>query len=60
MKQVKLVITVYDKDGNLVFSQNPATIQNVQSTIDLWHEAGTEISLAFREIDVTTTNNINS
>lgn len=52
MKQTKLVITVYDKDGNVVFCQDPATIANVQSCIDLWHEVGNEISLAFREIDV--------
>lgn len=60
MKQVKLVVTVYDKDGNVVFSQDPANVQNVQSCIDLWHEAGTEICLAFREIDVSENNNSNS
>lgn len=60
MKQVKLVVTVYDKDGNVVFSQDPANVQNVQSCIDLWHEAGTEICLAFREIDLPTSNNVNS
>lgn len=60
MKQVKLVVTVYDKDGNVVFSQDPANVQNVQSCIDLWHEAGTEICLAFREIDVPRTDNSNA
>lgn len=50
MKQTKLVISVYDKNGELVFSQDPASIDNVRSCIDLWHEDGTEICLAFREV----------
>ncbi len=60
MKQVKLVVTVYDKDGNVVFSQDPANVQNVQSCIDLWHAPGTEICLAFREVDVPQVNNPNA
>jgi len=60
MKQVKLVITVYDKDGEVVFSQDPANMQNVNSCVDLWHEPGTEICLAFREVDVPKVDNSNA
>ena len=53
MKQTKLVVTVYDKDGNLVFCQDPATFDNVRSCVDLWHEVGNEIYLAFREVELS-------
>lgn len=51
MKQAKLVVTVYDADGEVVFSKDPADMQTVASCVSLWHDAGTEIYLAFREIE---------
>lgn len=57
MKQTKLVVTVYGKDGEVVFSQDPANLDTVHACINLWHEAGNEIYLAFREVE---SNDINS
>lgn len=50
----KLVMTVYDKDGNVQFSQDPASGDSVMAALTLFNEVGTEICLVvgtFENVD---------
>lgn len=47
----KLVMTVYDKDGNVQFSQDPASGDSVMAALTLFTEVGTEICLAVRDVE---------
>lgn len=58
MKQKKLVLTVYDKDGNVQFSKDPAVPDNILAALSLFNEIGDEIYVAVREFDVDVTLNI--
>lgn len=52
MKQMKLVITVYNGDGEVIFSKDPAIPQDVNSCIALFGEVGNEIDIAIREFEI--------
>ena len=47
----KLVMTVYDKDGDVQFSLDPASGDAVMSALTLFTEVGTEICLAIRDFE---------
>lgn len=47
----KIILTVYDKDGNVQFSKDPASPQDVMSCITLFDEVGNEICIAIREFE---------
>ena len=47
----KLVMTVYDKDGNVQFFVDPASVDAVMAALTLYTEVGTEICLAIRDIE---------
>lgn len=49
MKQRKIVLTVYDSDGKVVFSKDPAVPQDVMPCLQLFDEIGNEICVAIRE-----------
>ena len=51
MPKKKLVMTVYDKDGNVQFSQDPASGDAVMAALTLFTEIGTEICLAVRGVE---------
>lgn len=54
----KLVLTVYDVNGDVIFSKDPANGNDVISCLTLFDEIGTEICVAVREfqLDVKSTN----
>lgn len=52
MPQKKLVITVYDGDGEVKFSKDPASPDDVIPTLQLFGEVGYEIDIAIREFKV--------
>lgn len=52
MKQKKIVLTVYSPDGEVQFSKDPASPQDVMSALSLFDEIGNEITLAIREFEV--------
>lgn len=51
MEQKKLVITVYDEQGELIFSKDPAIPQNVNAVLSLYDEIGYEICIAVRKYE---------
>lgn len=51
MKQKKLVITVYDSNGEVIFSKDPAVPDHVASVLALYAEIGNEICIAIREYE---------
>lgn len=51
MKQKKLVITVYDSNGEVIFSKDPAVPDHVASVLSLYGEIGNEICIAVREFE---------
>lgn len=52
MKQKKLVLTVYSPDGEVQFSKDPASAQDVMSALTLFDEIGNEVCIAIREFEV--------
>lgn len=52
MNQMKLVITVYNGDGEVIFSKDPAVPQDVNACINLFAEVGNEIDIAIREFEI--------
>lgn len=48
----KLVLTVYGKDGEVIFSKDPANGNDVISSLTLFDEVGNEICVAVREFQV--------
>lgn len=53
MKQKMLVLTVYSPDGEVQFSKDAASPQDVMSALTLFNEIGNEITLAIREFEVS-------
>lgn len=58
MNQKKLVLTVYSPDGEVQFSKDPATPDEIIASLHLFTEIGNEIYIAVREF-VDTTGNSN-
>lgn len=56
MKQKKLVLTVYSPGGEVQFSKDPASPQDVMSALTLFDEIGNEITLAIREFEISVSN----
>lgn len=54
MEQKKLVITVYNENGEVVFSKDPAIPQNVPAVLSLFDEIGYEICVAVRKYEPVT------
>lgn len=54
--QKKLVLTVYNADGEVIFSKDPASFEHVQSSLIMFDEVGTEIYLAIRPIEASNSN----
>lgn len=48
----KIVLTVYDPNGDVQFSKDPASGNDVMSALTLYDEVGTEICIAVREFEV--------
>lgn len=49
MPQKKLVLTVYDENGEVTFSKDPAAPQDIMSALTLFDNIGNEIYIAVRE-----------
>lgn len=45
----KLVLTVYDANGEVSFSQDPSNPDSVIAALTLFNEVGTEICIAIRD-----------
>lgn len=52
MKQKYLSISVYNGDGEVIFSKDPASLQDVTSVLMLFDDLGNEIDVSIREFDV--------
>ena len=52
MKQKKLVLTVYSADGNVQFSKDPATPDEVIASLHLFTAVGNEIRVSVGELDI--------
>lgn len=47
----KLVLTIYGADGEVQFSKDPASPDDVIAGLTLYSEVGTEICVAIREME---------
>lgn len=52
MKQKKLVISVFDESGNVVFQKDGAVMEHVHASVALYADTCSKIILEFPVIDV--------
>lgn len=52
MKQKKLVISVLNENGDVVFSKDPASVEHVHAAIALYAEICSKIVLDFPSIEI--------
>lgn len=57
MKQLKLILTVKDSEGNVKFHKDPAVPQDFMAALNLFTEAGTVVSSEVVELDINISNN---
>ena len=52
MKQLKLVLTVNDSEGKVIFSKDPATPQDFSAALGLFASSGNKITADIVELDI--------
>lgn len=52
MKQKKLVISVLNENGDVVFSKDPASVEHVHAAIALYAETCSKIVLDFPAVEI--------